>query len=70
MQFNNKSPLKTVIGGLILSCNLHVLNGMLFTEWYLRDIKMENANKEGSPAVLKETVATAWVDGQNILGRY
>lgn len=41
---------------------------VLFTEIYLNDIKAKVCNQNVKPKILKETAATAWVDGQNGLG--
>lgn len=35
---------------------------------YVRDIKKGVCNKDGEPKILKQRAATAWVDGQNLLG--
>ena len=34
----------------------------------MEDIKQKSCKKDGEPVVLKETEATAWVDGKNLLG--
>jgi LDH2 family malate/lactate/ureidoglycolate dehydrogenase len=38
------------------------------TEMYLADIQTKTTNANAKPAVLKESPATAWVDGNNGLG--
>ena len=40
----------------------------LFLEIYVNDIKGNVCNQNSVPKILKETVATAWVDGQSGLG--
>lgn len=35
---------------------------------YVRDVKMGTTNRSGQPTVLKESGATALVDGNNLLG--
>lgn len=37
-------------------------------DMYVRDIKMGSTNHDGKPIVLKESGATALVDGNNLLG--
>lgn len=37
---------------------------------YVRDIKAGTTNRNGEPSVIKESGATALVDGNNLLGDY
>ena len=37
---------------------------------YVRDIKAGTTNRIGEPSVIKESGATALVDGNNLLGDY
>lgn len=40
----------------------------LFTGMYVRDVKSETTLRNGQPSIEKETVSTALVNGNNILG--
>ncbi|KAK6630629.1 hypothetical protein RUM43_014614 [Polyplax serrata] len=46
----------------------HYSHGLNRLEIYLNDIKGKVCNQNARPKILKETPATAWVDGQNGLG--
>ena len=40
-----------------------------FADMYLLDITSGTTAKQGEPKIIKETVATALVDGNNVLGK-
>ncbi|KAK9679661.1 Malate/L-lactate dehydrogenase [Popillia japonica] len=46
----------------------HMSHGMNRLEMFVNDIRSGNCDPKAVPKILKETVATAWVDGQNGLG--
>ncbi|KAJ7998250.1 hypothetical protein DPEC_G00220670 [Dallia pectoralis] len=46
----------------------HYSHGLNRMDMYVKDIQLGVCAKEGEPAVEKETVATALVDGKNLLG--
>lgn len=46
----------------------HYSHGMNRLEMYINDLHKNATNGTVSPTILKETPATAWVDGQNGLG--
>lgn len=46
----------------------HFSHGMNRLEMYLNDLKIETLDGAAVPTILKETPATAWVDGNNGLG--
>ncbi|KAI7685462.1 hypothetical protein SSS_10571 [Sarcoptes scabiei] len=46
----------------------HFSHGLNRIEIYIKDIQENSCRKTGQPKILKETAATAWVDGQNLLG--
>lgn len=37
-------------------------------DMYIRDIKENVCKRDGEPVILKERSASAWVDGNNLLG--
>lgn len=41
---------------------------MLFLDKYVRDIRTKTCEVAAVPSILKETSASAWVDGNNALG--
>ena len=55
----------------IAPLDLNHANRALFfiTELYLKDVTSDATAKEGKPSILKETICTALVDGNNLLGR-
>ncbi|KAI4466948.1 oxidoreductase-related [Holotrichia oblita] len=46
----------------------HYSHGMNRLEMYINDVKSGTCDGKAVPKILKETAATAWVDGQNGLG--
>jgi len=46
----------------------HYSHGLNRLEMYVKDIQAKTCVSDKNPEVLKETVATAWVDGHNLLG--
>lgn len=40
----------------------------MLTDMYIRDLKLKTCDGTAVPTILKETPATAWVDGNNGLG--
>ncbi|CAG2105678.1 unnamed protein product [Medioppia subpectinata] len=46
----------------------HFSHGLNRLELYLEDITTKSCKAEGEPTILKESGATAWVDGNNLLG--
>ncbi|CAG2167507.1 unnamed protein product [Oppiella nova] len=46
----------------------HFSHGLNRLELYLEDITTKACKADGEPTVLKESAATAWVDGNNLLG--
>ncbi|MFH4982356.1 hypothetical protein AB6A40_009065 [Gnathostoma spinigerum] len=46
----------------------HYSHGLNRLDMYVKDIKKNVCKGEGNPTVVKERVATAWVDGNNLLG--
>lgn len=48
--------------------HLCVLATPFLTDMYVKDIQTKICEKDGEPAVVKETAATALVDGKNLLG--
>ncbi|KAJ0173989.1 hypothetical protein K1T71_010135 [Dendrolimus kikuchii] len=46
----------------------HVSHGLNRLEFYINDIITKATNPNGKPMILKETAATAWVDGADALG--
>lgn len=41
---------------------------LLLVDMYVRDVKSKTCEGSAVPSVLKESSATAWVDGNNALG--
>ncbi|KAH7645348.1 malate dehydrogenase-like protein [Dermatophagoides farinae] len=46
----------------------HFSHGLNRIELYIKDIQQGSCRKDGMPTILKETVATAWIDGNALLG--
>ncbi|PIK53690.1 hypothetical protein BSL78_09402 [Apostichopus japonicus] len=46
----------------------HFSHGLNRLHVYVRDVQLNATCRDGAPEVLKETAATAWVDGKNLLG--
>lgn len=46
----------------------HYSHGLNRLDMYVRDVKIKNTDGNATPTVLKESPATAWVDGNNGLG--
>ncbi|PAV70957.1 hypothetical protein WR25_20932 [Diploscapter pachys] len=46
----------------------HYSHGLNRLDMYVRDIKTGSCNGRGEPRILEERAATAWVDGNNLLG--
>ncbi|KAH9422782.1 hypothetical protein DERP_008045 [Dermatophagoides pteronyssinus] len=46
----------------------HFSHGLNRIELYIKDIQQGTCKKDGIPKILKETSATAWVDGNALLG--
>ena len=46
----------------------HFSHGMNRLEMYINDLAIKSCNGGAVPTILKETPATAWVDGENGLG--
>lgn len=46
----------------------HFSHGMNRLEMYINDLLINSTNGKATPTILKETPATAWVDGENGLG--
>ncbi|KAK0395343.1 hypothetical protein QR680_001240 [Steinernema hermaphroditum] len=46
----------------------HYSHGLNRLDMYVRDVDKKVCNGSGSPTILKEKAASAWVDGNNLLG--
>ena len=46
----------------------HFSHGLNRVDKYVRDIKIGNTNSNAEPMIVKESPATAYVDGNNLLG--
>ncbi|KRT82930.1 hypothetical protein AMK59_4199, partial [Oryctes borbonicus] len=46
----------------------HYSHGMNRLDMYVKDVKSGTCDGKATPKILKETPATAWVDGQNGMG--
>ncbi|KHN83282.1 L-sulfolactate dehydrogenase [Toxocara canis] len=46
----------------------HYSHGLNRLDMYIRDVKEKVCKGEGEPTILKERAASAWVDGNNLLG--
>ncbi|KAI8419889.1 hypothetical protein MSG28_008514, partial [Choristoneura fumiferana] len=49
-------------------CTGHYSHGLNRLEFYVKDLETGATNPKGEPRILKETAATAWVDGGDGLG--
>lgn len=67
-----KTPLKhaELMADLLVSADYrgHFSHGMNRLEMYINDLQQDSIDGAAEPTVLKETAATAWVDGCNGLG--
>ncbi|VDM97074.1 unnamed protein product [Thelazia callipaeda] len=46
----------------------HYSHGLNRLDMYIRDVRNNVCRRNGTPRILKERTATAWVDGNNLLG--
>lgn len=46
----------------------HFSHGLNRLDLYMKDIQAESCQKDGEPTIINQTVATACVDGHNLLG--
>ncbi|VDM92185.1 unnamed protein product, partial [Onchocerca ochengi] len=46
----------------------HYSHGLNRLAMYVRDVQEDSCMKDGTPMILKEHAASAWVDGNNLLG--
>lgn len=49
-------------------CRGHFSHGLSRLDKYVKDVQDDRTNKIGEPKIVKESVATALVDGCNLLG--
>ncbi|XP_073953563.1 hydroxycarboxylate dehydrogenase B-like [Choristoneura fumiferana] len=56
------------LGYRVLRVSDHSTSSFFFAEFYVKDLETGATNPKGKPRILKETAATAWVDGGDGLG--